>query len=375
MTTSADVLSLVAKFKMEGSEDLKKFFSQFKSGGDAVSKFHKEGAAGAQKHTFAMQDLKKGVAETSEHIKSILTPAMAGLGLAAISVGGAVAGATAAIKSFGELSLHLTRLREETGMNVTSLLALEQEAVRVGSSAEAMDAGLSKFAENLEQWRAGRGAIVEAMKNQQPEIIKFYKSLQGKDTQTAIPMVIEEMKQLREYADKKMMTDALGLDPAVARMTNEELDELRAKIPKLTDDQIKAGVASPIAWFKIREGMHNVSMEIGGRLAPAMTAIYESVARFIEGPAREWIEWSADYVQKNPEVVKAIGLIGGAFIAAAAGAALFALTLSPISVAIASIAAGAVLINEAFKHWDERKGRHAEDMGLQGPEALPEGKS
>jgi hypothetical protein len=260
-------------------------------------------------------------------------------------------------------------------MNVTSLLALEQEAVRVGSSAEAMDAGLSKFAENLEQWRAGRGAIVEAMKNQQPEIIKFYKSLQGKDTQTAIPMVIEEMKQLREYADKKMMTDALGLDPAVARMTNEELDELRAKIPKLTDDQIKAGVASQIAWFKIREGMHNVSMEIGGRLAPAMTAIYESVARFIEGPAREWIEWSADYVQKNPEVVKAIGLIGGAFIAAAAGAALFALTLSPISVAIASIAAGAVLINEAFKHWDERKGRHAEDMGLQGPEALPEGKS
>src|ERR1017187_4668904 len=280
MTTSADVLSLVARFKMEGGEELKKFFGQFKGGGDAINKFHKEGAAGAQKHTFAMQDLKKGVAETSEHIKSILTPAMAGLGLAAISVGGAVAGATAAIKSFGELSLHLTRLREETGMNVTSLIALEQEAVRVGSSAEAMDAGLSKFAENLEQWGAGRGAIVEAMRNQRPEIVSFYKSLQGKDTQTAIPMIIAELKELKTVADKKMMLNALGLDPAMALMTKQDLDEITAKIPKLTEAQIQAGKAGAIAWLKMREAVQNFSIEIGSNLAPVMTKIYDSITRF-----------------------------------------------------------------------------------------------
>jgi hypothetical protein len=357
MASEGDVLQLIASIRDEMSPTLKKIQDSLVQFDKYASKSHKQGTELAQKHAFAMQDLKKGVGETSKHIKDILTPALAGLGLTAISVGAAVAGLTTSIKSFGELSLHLTRLRTETGMSVTSLVALEQEAERLGSSAEAMDIGLQKFAENLEQWGAGRGAIVEAMRNQRPEIVSFYKSLQGKDTQTAIPMVIAELKELKTVADKKMMLNALGLDPAMALMTKQDLDEITAKIPKLTEAQIQAGKAGAIAWFKMKEAVQNLSIEIGAKLAPAMTAIYDAISDFIEGPAKEWIDWGIDFAKKNPELVTAIGAVGAAFVVAGAGAAVLSFALSPIVVTFSLIAAAIVTAIEAYKHWDEITGK------------------
>ena len=63
---------------------------------------HKEGTVLAQKHGVAFQDLRKAVQGTSETIKGVLTPAMAGLGIGTLSAGAAIAGLTSGVKSLAE---------------------------------------------------------------------------------------------------------------------------------------------------------------------------------------------------------------------------------------------------------------------------------
>src|ERR1019366_1226099 len=364
MTTSADVLSLVARFKMEGSEELKKFFAQFKGGGDAVNKFHKEGAAGAQKHGFAMQDLRKSMITTSEHIKGILTPAMAGMGLAMISVGGAIAGLTSSMKSFGTLSVDMDRMRVITGLTTKEILALDESAEELGTTSQGMNAGLKAAAENLRQFAAGHGSMFDGMRGQRTEIREFYESLQGKNLHTAIPMVIKEVEDLRALAakgnmgageDAENLMKSIGLDPAMSNETLAEYNETLRETIDLTPAQIEAGKKATHQWFAMKRAVNEVSLAIGADLQPVISEIATSVTEFARGPAKEWIDWGSDFLKQNPLVCDAVKMFGAAFAVAAIGVGAFAIGLAPILAAAIAISAAVTAAIALIQHWEDIK--------------------
>jgi hypothetical protein len=70
---------------------------QLREFGNYEKVVHKEGSKFAVQHRNAFEDLRKSIKGGSEQNKSVLTPAMLGLGLSAISTVGAIEGVTRAI--------------------------------------------------------------------------------------------------------------------------------------------------------------------------------------------------------------------------------------------------------------------------------------
>jgi hypothetical protein len=104
--SQSDVLSMIARLSNEMSPTLEKIKRSLQDFVGWNTKAQKDGTVYAQKHSFAIQDLKKAMEGASNHIKGVLTPAMAGLGVTALTTGGAIAAVTASVKAFGEVSIH-----------------------------------------------------------------------------------------------------------------------------------------------------------------------------------------------------------------------------------------------------------------------------
>jgi hypothetical protein len=148
-----DNSDLILKAKLQVQETLKGLGNL----GEGIRKLtgintqsQKTGAQDAVKHSYAQETLRKQMLATSEAVKSVLSPAMAGFGIKMLGISGTIAAATKSVKDFGETAQTLKFVSRETSLTTSTLQQMETAYVRAGSSAEAANAHLIK---NAQDWK------------------------------------------------------------------------------------------------------------------------------------------------------------------------------------------------------------------------------
>jgi hypothetical protein len=283
MATQADTLSLVAQVVDQFSAPLRDMTRRLREFGDFGTQVHKTGTRYAKDHRNAFEDLRKSVKETSEHVRGVLTPAMAGLGLGAIGTGAAIAGVTAAIKEFAGSARDLTYLRTETGLSIDTLRQFDALAGRIGSSSQSMNQGFETSAANLEQWRNKLGPMREFFFTQwrMPGIRQFGEEVSHMTSNAEVLFkTLDFIKGMSEQS-KRLFLQGMGYDPNLARATKEQLEDIKKLIGPLSDEQVKKGLAAQESFDRLRESVGRLKEEIGAELGPAMTAISDSIRTFV----------------------------------------------------------------------------------------------
>jgi hypothetical protein len=102
MASSNEVLSLTAQVIDRYSAPIRDMTRSMRTMGEHGRAMHTEGARYAKAHKDSFEALRKTARETGDQFKNVLNPAMIGLGLSAISVGGSIAALTKGIKDLGE---------------------------------------------------------------------------------------------------------------------------------------------------------------------------------------------------------------------------------------------------------------------------------
>lgn len=370
MASQDDILRMSATVVDGFSGPLKQMVQQLKSFGDYEKVIHKEGSKFTVQHKNAFEDLRKSIKTTSEHVKDIMTPAMVGLGLSAITTAGAVAGITKAMISFAGTSRQLDDLHRITGVAINDLRVLEAFTERTGGTAAEAAASIEKFSNQFYQLQQhsrgdfvtkGRGLAALIPGGEGARFLNVLKT--AKDSTDAIYKSIDELDKLTPQT-KRLFLEQLDLPPEWANKTKDELEDVKKHVGLLSPAQIAAGLRGKEAFDRIRESAGLLKDELGAGLEPTLTKITDAVRRFVEGPGKEWIDWGTALINDHPTWVKAIGAISAGFVGLAAVGGILAisiaginLALSPEIIAFGMLASAVTLAYEAYKHLDEIKDR------------------
>lgn len=239
--------------------------------------------------------LDRAVRDIAVRTKSMLTPALGAAGVSILSVGAAVAAMVKATKDFGDSTEKIVRLGRETGLAAAKLRELDALATGIGSSPQAMNAGLATFAKNMEQYRRGVGTLAEFVISQHDTGIKAAAEAirASTDNARAFDMVIDELDHIQSktgrLADTMQMREnwleAWGIVKEFANLTGSELTKLKADSDKalgtLPSGWKERGEALGRSMYLLRTAVKGTENAIGDVLAPAFTKLADAEREFL----------------------------------------------------------------------------------------------
>jgi hypothetical protein len=344
MTTQQETLTLAAQVVDQFSAPLRDLTKQLRAFSGLQQDTNVRGKRDVDRHWQSYRDLGKQVTETASVTKKLLQPAVEALGVTSLATLGSIAGVTAAVRAFGQSSETLGYLRTETGLTVQALRTLEAAGERVGISAGQTDSSLQKFAENLAQYKKGKGPFVEAMKGQSADMMAFFKSLADMPIGDAIAAIRRKMGSVKGQ-DRRLFARLIGIPEDFGRETDEIVARTEKFLGKLTDAQRASGEKMQQNWHDLKDAIQGASDTISADLAPALGAAYENLAKFVsEAPAVAAIAASLAGIGglwgARTAVRGFLGLGGGAAAGAAGGAGL----LGPGMLGLGAAGAGAAFL-------------------------------
>ena len=226
----------------------------------------------------------------------MFTPALAAAGVSILSVGAAVAAMVKSTKDFGAATEKLVRLGRETGLAVTKLRELGALASGIGSTPEAMNAGLAAFAKNMEEFRRGVGAIAQFVISQtRPRHQRCGKAVRAtEDNAKAFDMVIDELDHIQSktgrladtMAMRKNWLEAFGIVKEFANLSGNELRKLKAEndeaLGKLPPGWKERGIALAKSMFLLKTAIKGTADLISDDLAPNFTRAADAARLLVE---------------------------------------------------------------------------------------------
>ncbi|MGO9685825.1 MAG: hypothetical protein ACLPTZ_25165, partial [Beijerinckiaceae bacterium] len=240
--------------------------------------------------------LDRSVRDIAVRTKSMLTPALAAAGVSILSVGAAVAAMVKSTKDFGAATEKLVRLGRETGLAVTKLRELDALASGIGSSPEAMNAGLAAFAKKMEEYRRGVGTLAEFVISQHDVGIKAAAEAirATTDNSRAFDMVIDELDHIQSktgrLADTMAMREnwleAFSIVKEFANLSGDELRKLKTEndeaLGKLPPGWKERGTALARSMFLLKTSIKGTADLIGAELAPNFTRAADAARLLVE---------------------------------------------------------------------------------------------
>src|SRR5450755_2206308 len=112
---------------------------------DTVKASHTDNTKNVSANEKAYRELHQTIGRVRNAVSGSLSPALAEVGITAVSVGGSIAAVVSAVKDLGDTSRTLTYLNRQSDIAISQLRALDEMAERIGVSAPTMNAGLAKF--------------------------------------------------------------------------------------------------------------------------------------------------------------------------------------------------------------------------------------
>lgn len=240
--------------------------------------------------------LESGMKAASGTATSVLTPAMASIGVTALSVSAAIAGVGAAVRSFGSSAKEIGQLSRDTGIAADKLREVQGILGKVGVDAGQSGSALQQFAESARQARDGVGPIMEFLhKNGRTgEGHEYFMGLadrikHAKDNTEAMMLALEGLEHVSDPAGRrKYAQEVLGMADA-ARLADGRLGSLRQQIESfrringvLTPQDIKDAEDYARAMDGLKGTMSKLGDAIARELTPGLTEAAKALKGFLD---------------------------------------------------------------------------------------------
>ena len=225
-------------------------------------------------------------------------------------VGGALTAPLAiGVRQFMVEGDRLAKGAKKIGVTAEAYAGLGHAAQLAGSSQDALDTAIVRLSRNI--YDAGRGlsTSVEAFQ----DLGINFKELEGLSPDEAFLRVAEAIRAETDQAKKLALGQVLlGRSSAeLIPMMDEGTDAIRrniaagTKLTGISNTQAKAAEELNDRWTDAKTAFAGAAMQAGAALAPAMTRASTAVAGMVMG--------LGSFIREHPNVVKAAGVVGGAF--------------------------------------------------------------
>jgi hypothetical protein len=286
-------LRMIATLTDAWSPQLKQMQRSLRSLAAETGGFHKQGITSSKSHTESLLALRREVTAVGDRVRGTLAPAFGALGISSLSAAAGLGAVAAAVKEFAGSAQHLKFLSRETGLSVNKLRELEELAVRVGSSAEAMDQGLRGFGATMNKLSRAPLLVLretfEALNvRPDPQVISGWRnlitSMQGLPRFEQFEKIVQFLDRIRDVDQKEAVLKAFGLPMELARKSARELREELEHIEKIqkpwSDADVAAGVKAKETFEDLRLTLRQLGEDLGRKLTPAVAELAQSFAEF-----------------------------------------------------------------------------------------------
>ena len=284
MASQSDVLSLAVQVVDKYSQPIREIRKSLEGLTSRSAQSHKAGKVGVSDHAKSYAELRKQIGETGSHLRETLNPALAGLGLTAVTTAVSLGGVAAAVKEFSGTARDLSFASREIGLSVDQLRAWEAAGENVGISTTAMRNSLKALREELAQNAMHRGSLREFSASQfmNPEARALAERLRhAKDESESLSIIMDTLAGSSQ-ATKHISLEALHLPPEFSRLTKKDIKEVGEILGAMPKEYLSNGVALQHSFDLLRLRAQALRDSIGGELAPAMLEVTEAVSKFVE---------------------------------------------------------------------------------------------
>src|ERR1700676_4929917 len=112
-----ETMRLVAELRDSVSGPLAGIQKALKQTSDTAKSMHGAGAAQAREHAKAYKELHDSIRKIKDTALDVVSPGMAALGVTSLTVAGAIAAVTSAVRAFGDAGQTLTFLNRQSGVS------------------------------------------------------------------------------------------------------------------------------------------------------------------------------------------------------------------------------------------------------------------
>lgn len=243
-----------------------------------------------------MGGLSQAATRAGDAVRTGIGAAMTGLGLGAISATGAIAGAVAALKGFGQQTAELRHFSAEVGLSVQRLREMQAVGQRFGIDDNAMLGGLKKFSGELFDLKRRTGQAYEELLKSGPGGAQLVEQLMGAKTpEEAIGKVLGFLERLPNAMQRQRLGELLFGSGLFGRLgeggpgsLSKLFEEIGKTIGKTTDQGVEAARRFEQEFGRLRETLQGIGIEIGEKLLPVMT---EKMREF--GQELGKVDWKA----------------------------------------------------------------------------------
>jgi len=288
MSGQDETLRLVAEVVNKWSGPLRDMRRDLQSMARHVKDTHAQGAKSAKEHTDSFHHLRRAADSVKDAVTEGVRPAMVAFGVTSLTVAGAVAAVSAAVKDFSGSSRDLKFASRELGFTINQLRELDALSKRIGSSPDAMRGGLATFANHMEQLRRHRGTLQQFFVSQHDLNVRtFGEELSHvRDNAQALDRTLQFLDRIHDPQQRRNFLSALGLDPNLARLSAAELaaalKDIRKDIGDLSDAAVDKGLKAQKAFDRLGDSIKRLKEEIGVDFAPKIADAADAVRKFLE---------------------------------------------------------------------------------------------
>ena len=182
---------------------------------------------------------EKSAVALGNSVRTVVNPALAGLGISGLGVAAGLAAFGASLRGFAGDTAKLAYLSREAGVSAERLRVLEIFGEKFEISAEQMRGGVSVFATNMDQIRRHTGSTYDYLISQSRRSNGMSEALSGllgsKDNNEALQKTIELLGKIKDPQRRNDVAEALLGSRDFGRLGSEGL----AAIRRLMDESAK----------------------------------------------------------------------------------------------------------------------------------------
>ena len=284
-----EVMRLVAEVVDKFSGPIRDMGRALDALGATAGNVHKTGTQQVRDQAKAYGGLDQSVRTIADRTKSMLIPALGAVGVTILSVASAVDAIVKSTTDFANSTSALARLSQQTGVTIQRYRELDEYAKRVGSSPEAMNAGIQALAHNLEELHRWMGPLAEWFQQQQNPALRDWGAnvlRNASSVSQAIDLILQLDDHIADSQQKMNMLRAMGLPTELGINSYAEfkriMGEIRQDLGKLPEDSTRVGQALNVAILRMQTAMLGTRNIIGYELADPFTKALDAM--------RDWIE-------------------------------------------------------------------------------------
>ncbi len=297
-----EALRLAAEVVDRFSAPIRDMTRQLSDLNKLAQKQSKEGVAYNKEHVKSFQSLQQSMHEFSNKLKGELAPAMAGLGVGAISLGGAIAAITTAVNDFGVNARKLGYLSRESGFGPEQIRVWEGVGDAIGATGEAMDEFISSFSQKMDQMRLWRGPLADWFKGQpNPDIRALGQALHDSTNNVVafddILSILSDKTGRYTVVQKEYLAQIAGLPKQFAyagERVKEFYKAIEAETKPLLPGWEERALQFNLAMAKMKAAVKSLWDQAGDTFAPSFTKFLDETRTFLDENRPQIIQFFRD---------------------------------------------------------------------------------